>query len=102
MKAIPAVLFVLLQRLLHERRDLDLPHIGAEALNASITRKVSKRLEAEYNVSPPPLAWLEAFALTDLIRVRKTCRQILRELIFQVYLERKRHELPPNCAVASQ
>src|SRR3990172_1871306 len=102
MKAIPAVLFVVLQWLLHERRDLGLPHIGAGALNASVTREISERLEAEHNVPPPSLAWLEVFTLTDLKRVRKACCKILRVLIFQLHLVGKRHELPPNCAVASQ
>jgi hypothetical protein len=73
-KAISAVLFVFLQWLLQERRDLGLSHIDAGALNASVTREVSKRLEAEHNVPSPPVAWLEAFALTALIHVRKTCR----------------------------
>jgi hypothetical protein len=74
MKTIPAVLFVVAQRLRHERWNLDLLHIRNGALNAPVTRKVSQHLEAERHVPSPPLAWLEAFALTHLIRVAKLCR----------------------------
>src|SRR5215211_5899620 len=102
MTSILAVLFVLAQRLLHERRHLNVLHVDAEALNASLTCKVSKHLEAEYDVPPPPFAWLEAFAVTQLMRVRKACCQIFRVLTSPVHLARKRHEVAPDCAVAPQ
>src|SRR3979411_3068868 len=102
MTSIRAVLFVLAQWLLHQCRHLDVLLTDARALNAPLTRKISKQLEPEHDMPSPPLAWLEAFAVTHPIRVRKACGQICRVITSQVHAASKRHELPPNCAVAPQ
>src|SRR5215468_4326339 len=102
MTSLPTVLFVLAQRLLHLRRHLDALRIDAGTLNTSLAREGSKHRDAEHDVASPPFARFEAFAVVHPIRVRKADCQILGVLAPQVHLARKRHEVPPDCAVAPQ